>query len=227
MSSRDLTCPECGPGVGPMVPRTSGFFYCRHCGKLEVSPPELTPASEPEQDEKPAVSLADAAGGLTVPDFSEVMVGWRAWGVDPATPAGEVPILQSVTQNEQYWIPKQPMEATCLRKGPKGHKDGQIPLEQCRCGLYAAKSYEHLRSMTYHTYDAEDKGLFHVVGRVSLWGKVIEGSQGWRAQYGYPQELFLPYEAWRLAERLGEAYGVPCKLKNILAADDAADESEV
>ena len=30
-----------------------------------------------------------------------------------------------------------------------------------------------------------------VVGRVKMWGKVIPGEHGWRAQYAYPAELFI------------------------------------
>jgi len=52
---------------------------------------------------------------------------------------------------------------------------------------------------------------------VANWGKVVEGSQGWRSEYTYPLKLWLPFEAWYLAEALGNAYGVPVALKNTLA----------
>ena len=31
-----------------------------------------------------------------------------------------------------------------------------------------------------------------VLGRVSLWGDVVEGTRGWRAGRAYPAELWLP-----------------------------------
>jgi hypothetical protein len=29
------------------------------------------------------------------------------------------------------------------------------------------------------------------LGTVKMWGKVIPGERGWRAQYAYPSELFI------------------------------------
>jgi len=34
--------------------------------------------------------------------------------------------------------------------------------------------------------------VHHVIGRVALWGDVVEGSRGWRAALAYPAELWLP-----------------------------------
>jgi hypothetical protein len=62
-----------------------------------------------------------------------------------------------------------------------------------------------------------------VIGRVALWGDVVEGSAGWRASHAYPTELFVPSGA---AGRSGlrrrayvdeimqalEVYGVPVDL---------------
>jgi hypothetical protein len=31
-----------------------------------------------------------------------------------------------------------------------------------------------------------------VIGRVALWGDVVEGPFGWRASHAYPVELFVP-----------------------------------
>ena len=98
------------------------------------------------------------------------------------------------------------------------------PREQCSCGFYSAKSLAHLMSMHYHVYDADMNGMFHIVGRVANWGKVIEGSQGWRSQYAYPLELFVPYEAWRLMEPLSKIYGVPAQLKNTLESTHTEED---
>jgi hypothetical protein len=91
-----------------------------------------------------------------------------------------------------------------------------IPNEHCTCGFYSAKTYDHLQSMTYHLYDAEANGMFHIAGRVANWGKVVEGTQGWRSEFSYPLELFVPFEAWRLCTPLESLYGVPSQLKNTL-----------
>ena len=36
------------------------------------------------------------------------------------------------------------------------------------------------------------KPIHRVLGRVSLWGKVVEYDHGWRAEFAYPAELFIP-----------------------------------
>jgi len=45
----------------------------------------------------------------------------------------------------------------------------------------AARPYAWLRPLVHH-----------VIGRVALWGDVVEGRRGWRAARAYPNELWLP-----------------------------------
>jgi len=56
----------------------------------------------------------------------------------------------------------------------------------------------------------EDDDLY-CWGRVALWGRVIECENGCRAQYGYPQELFLISNDKTLGSALANAYGVPVR----------------
>jgi len=144
------------------------------------------------------------------PDVVGTVSGWRAWGIQADTPRWAHPLLYSVTYTAYFWEPRKLSQAECRRCGE------DVPGEKCSCGFYSAKTLAHLMSMTYHQYDAEHNGYFHVVGKVANWGKVIEGSQGWRAQKSYPVALYVPFEAHYLAERLGDTYGVPVRLKNIL-----------
>ena len=37
-----------------------------------------------------------------------------------------------------------------------------------------------------------DQPAFRVIGRVSLWGRVIEGDRGFRASHAYPSHLYVP-----------------------------------
>ena len=67
--------------------------------------------------------------------------------------------------------------------------------------------------MHYGNYDLWASHVV-VVGEVSLWGGVIPGSQGWRAQYAYPRKLLVPYECWQLAKPLRDDYQVLVKLAN-------------
>ena len=34
--------------------------------------------------------------------------------------------------------------------------------------------------------------VHRVVGKVALWGKVIEAEHGWRAELAYPTEIWIP-----------------------------------
>lgn len=56
----------------------------------------------------------------------------------------------------------------------------QAPHKDCTCGVYAAQTPEQCA--------AHGK---YVVGRVSLWGTVVPGEKGWRAERAYPSEIFV------------------------------------
>jgi hypothetical protein len=148
------------------------------------------------------------------PDVMGTVEGWRAWAVEKDLPRFEVPPkLYSIAGTAGfYWVPRKKAVAECMY----GCGPDQVPSFDCSCGFYSAKTYEHLLSMPYPNYDADAMGMFHVVGRVANWGRVVEGSLGWRAQYSYPVELFIPYEAAKLAAPLRDTYGVKVKLENHL-----------
>jgi len=63
------------------------------------------------------------------------------------------------------------------------HNPAELPYFSCTCGVYAAKTIEHLHQCGYKK--------FGVHGEVYLWGKAVEHERGWRAQYAYPKTLFL------------------------------------
>jgi hypothetical protein len=136
-----------------------------------------------------------------IPDIAGVVIGWRAWGIN------DHPLrLYSVT-HAAVWPPREPIEAEC-------HKPHAVPDPKCSCGLYAARTLDHLAGMGYQRYRDDD---FVVVGEVAMWGGVIPGTQGWRAQFAYPRRLLVPFEAWRYAAGLRDAYGVQVALSNTLA----------
>ncbi len=74
------------------------------------------------------------------------------------------------------------------------------PHENCTCGIYAAKTLAQCPPA-------------EISGKVSMWGKVIPGDRGYRAEFAYPSELHVPA---KLAEHPALiAYGVP-----IVVAED-------
>lgn len=68
------------------------------------------------------------------------------------------------------------------------------PGANCTCGIYAASEHGNC--------PAGD-----IVGKVKLWGKVIPGEKGYRAEYAYPSELHVRPELLENEALL--AYGVP------------------
>lgn len=202
-------CNECGDFCRPS--KIAGLVRCDNCGKMQ---PGIIPG--PEQD--PATAMeAMAESGAQVPDYADVMIGWRAWALSCEPEEGEEGLLWSITHPENGpWLPREPMIAECNKARGPAQVYHDPPKPGCSCGIYAARNKGHLLGMRYHRYDEEARAMWCVIGTVSLWGGVIPGSQGWKASKAYPRELRLPYEAYRLAKPITEKYGVPVRLENIL-----------
>jgi hypothetical protein len=151
--------------------------------------------------------------------------GWRVWTVARELPPyGATPKMRSASYN-YWWTPRVKSRAECDSCDELDPETGQLsglPGETCTCGFYSAKTLEHLRSMGYIKHSTREDTV-GVVGRLANWGKVIEGSQGWRAEFAYPVELYVPFDAMRLGPALKKAYGVPVRLLNTLA-DEWEDE---
>lgn len=88
----------------------------------------------------------------------------------------------------------------------------RIPGERCSCGLYAASSRAQLVKLGYANEHSGDQAVF--VGEVGFVGKVIPGSQGWRAEKGRIRKLYVPFHRWQYVEALEALYGVPVVLDN-------------
>ena len=156
-------------------------------------------------------------------DPSRARIGWRAWRVDRELPKYGLPPKLYSASFPYAWRPKQKAEADCPHCG---QPDGVgVPGEDCSCGFYSAKSLKHLMHMGYHLYQA-DSPSFTIVGQIGCWGKIVEGTQGWRSQYAYPIRLMIPYEAGAdFGIRVRDAYGVKVRLLNFLVQpEDITDE---
>jgi hypothetical protein len=165
----------------------------------------------------------NTAPDYAAPDYVEPLVGWRLWLV------GETPFgmrLRSVFP-ETEWQPCQAVRAACLARHalriswPFTHRAGRhaAPDTNCTCGLYAARPEWLLK----HLNDHEAR---YVIGRVMLWGEVVECEQGWRGACAYPAHLYVP----RLATDDGpaavqkrahalEVYGVPVEQTSDVALE--------
>jgi hypothetical protein len=103
----------------------------------------------------------------------EEVEGWRAWSVVERDGGF---VLSSLTRAET-WEPGRPFVATCNRK----HHDA--PGARCSCGVYAAADPNELARLGRIAGAA--------IGQVSLWGRLVEHSRGYRAATAYPTRLRL------------------------------------
>jgi preprotein translocase subunit YajC len=123
---------------------------------------------------------------MTVPDYISPIVGYRVWQWDAVG-------LKSL--NGEKWFAHQPLSAVCRADACGSisglskvtHNSAKLPSFGCTCGIYAARTIQHLRQCGYKR--------FGVHGEVYLWGTVVEHDRGWRAQFAYPKTLFLAANA--------------------------------
>ena len=115
---------------------------------------------------------------MNIPDYISPVVAYRVWRWKETG-------LQSL--NGEQWRPGQHLEARSRVAPAARHLEearNEVPHRKCTCGIYAAKTSEHLRQIGY-----ADRGI---CGEVYLWGTVVEHKLGWRSQFAYPKSLSLP-----------------------------------
>lgn len=127
---------------------------------------------------------------IRVPDLIECITGWRGWGLSKS---GR---LEALGQNTA-WPVKEALTAVCENSG--GHV---APNWSCSCGIWAFKDVDNLAASI-------GQYAVKVIGTVSLWGKVIETENGYRAEKAYPKELWLLDDS---LEELGIIYDVPVRM---------------
>lgn len=107
---------------------------------------------------------------LRVVEYAE---GWRVWCVQEATNGLR---LASVVR-EAAWPRGTDVIALC-------DLDHVAPDVECTCGIHAAR--EPALLWTYLHGRDEAATVARVLGRVALWGRVVEHEHGWRAERAYP-----------------------------------------
>jgi hypothetical protein len=105
----------------------------------------------------------------------EPLIAWRAWALTGRRD-GTGLLLRPVAGRSRPWKPREITSAAC--KAARFHP---APSVDCTCGLHAAHDPDTLRRARTPA----------VLGRVALWGKVIEHEYGYRAEFAYPQSLRL------------------------------------
>jgi hypothetical protein len=162
------------------------------------------------------------------PDFAEPVRAWRVWWVLPQ----ERKLRLRSLFFPLLWEPGRRVEAQCLHRRllrPSRRRPHGAPHECCDCGIYAVTTPSAATDYLRFTQPAPPGAIQYAVGRVSLWGLVVECERGWRASYAYPAALYVPTRAGARRSRLmprevadGLAgYGVPVTVM------DASDRSQL
>lgn len=146
-----------------------------------------------------------------MPDFMEVITAWRGWRIEWTDDGLRLKALGQDT----IWQPKKQVEAICAKSDSPFmaafslSRTIQItpkhpaPQMTCQCGVWAFKEIDSLVAAI-----GTDYSDVRVLGQVSLWGRVIETENGYRAEKAYPSELWLLDNS---LEELGLIYDVPVR----------------
>jgi hypothetical protein len=153
----------------------------------------------------------------------EPVLAWRVWRLHVVDGA---PVLAPTTPRPD-WPAREPIRATCTGShtrlymvfNPELERFHHSPVLGCTCGVHAAKDPRRLARGVHGA---------GVIGRVAMWGRVIEHTRGWRAELAYPWQLRLI--CWRCL-RLRRLPGVPSVVvgdgawPRVLCADHAGTAS--
>jgi hypothetical protein len=82
--------------------------------------------------------------------------------------------------HDHVWPVDRETSARCVH----GHS---APHLECACGIHAAR--EPVAVLSYLRGRDEPATVARVLGRVQLWGSVVEHEGGWRAERAYPFDL--------------------------------------
>lgn len=147
----------------------------------------------------------------------EPVLGWRLWRLR-RNDAGELRIAP--TTPRQDWEPGVALKATCTGShtrlymvfNPELEAAHRSPVPGCTCGVHALKDVARLlRSWARAA----------VVGRIAMWGRVLEHTRGYRAQFAYPSRLRLVCWWCRGPGGRAEPVGVGTDGRDLLPACEA------
>ena len=127
---------------------------------------------------------------MPAPDYADALIGWRVWCV---VRRGKELWLSSVIADE-LWPLEGELVARCRAHELPGsdvlleREQHAAPTRDCTCGIYAAR--EPAAVWTYLRGRDEPDAIARVLGRVLLWGRVVEHQDGWRAERAYPLDVY-------------------------------------
>ncbi len=160
---------------------------------------------------------------VAMPDATRLAAGyliaWRAWTVWEHAGALSLRSFAFTLDPANTWPARQPYVARCRFRRPH-----VAPVRSCSCGIYGYARLSSLlgdqhclpHRLMGDTPTSTASGLDFrghryrgvVVGRVALWGHVIEHEGGYRAQYAYPQLVYATCLSGEQRAALASAYGI-------------------
>ena len=134
---------------------------------------------------------------------SDALRGWRAWKI---VEDADGPALASFWM-QTLWPARRALESGCPAHGPH-------PRAHHTCGIHAFGAQHD--ALVYADRPCEpllfvrrvEHALGVAVGVVSGWGRAVRHSRGWRSQFAYPYDLYLPGGDTGLARALADRYAV-------------------
>jgi hypothetical protein len=135
------------------------------------------------------MSIRAFFGRYALDHSTEPIEGWRAWRLR-RNEGDDLRIAPTTPRPD--WEPGVPMHARCSGShermymvfNPELEAQHRSPEPGCTCGIHAMKEPLRLR----RSRPGKTAG---VIGTVAMWGRVIEHTKGWRAEYAYPARLRL------------------------------------
>jgi hypothetical protein len=157
----------------------------------------------------------------------EAILGWRSWRLLPFETLDGAQTFRLCACGTQgipkLWQPRRAVEAVCS-DFRAGH---EAPWPDHECGLYAyrerERALEHLQA--FLGFEESRAGVAGwALGYVSLWGRVIEHEDGWRAQYAYPFAITV-HAAPEVARTIRDAYRIEVDVAEPLLVPEEDKES--
>lgn len=168
------------------------------------------------------------------PDFGEPVQAWRVWYVLHQ----ERKLRLRSLYFPLLWEPGRRAEAECRHRRllkPWRRREHEAPQERCDCGIYATTTPSAAVDYLRFVAPVPAEACLYAVGRVSLWGLVVECERGWRGSYAYPAALYLPARLVaglppltprEVADGLA-GYGVPVRVADARDPSELADAIEL
>lgn len=121
------------------------------------------------------------------------IIAWRAWKIQPD---GDGSVDLTSVWLGLPWTNDMGMMKAAHLSNKTSSDDHLAPQMNCQCGFWGVIDLPTLwQTLGWANGDIVRASLETrtlAIGRVSLWGRVIVGTHGWRAQFAYPYDVWAP-----------------------------------